>query len=421
MSLRLHPNALARLVELTEAALPRIQTFEGRSFAFFTTPQFEAADKALKVKGQVREDLESWISETPFGDFISHTINKRRSRSGAKEESPSFTGARTMQGVALTTLPEYSDPRAAAVRLVNEFDALPVQCSYLLPLPKQGDLAVADTDLGGGFSVRGAYSVKEFAKSLKSSGALPRGFLEFRTPGFVGAWPKTNTDRRALSAAASFYGCLIAVGALRPEGFVDDWGFGSSHNLVSHEQANDGTWVAGSVELMPSVLSGVISRLRSADTPQESMKLWRKVGNVFSQPKAHRRILPAAEWLLDSYSGGDELLAYVQAMVALEMLVGDKARSDLLGLGELLSNRVAYLLGKSHSDREEILTTFGQIYEVRSNIVHAGKKRLRGVDRQRFQTLQRYCNEVLAAEIGLLEEDLLRVALAAQSGPERTE
>jgi hypothetical protein len=58
----------------------------------------------------------------------------------------------------------------------------------------------------------------------------------------------------------------------------------------------------------------------------------------------------------------------------MEILLGDKAASDLMGLGELLRNRCAYLISRNHAEREEILQDFKEIYAVRSHIVHAGKK-----------------------------------------------
>jgi hypothetical protein len=65
-------------------------------------------------------------------------------------------------------------------------------------------------------------------------------------------------------------------------------------------------------------------------------------------------------------------------VVAMEILLGDKAVSDLMGLGELLRNRCAYLIGDSQTQREEILDEFKKIYEVRCQIVHRGKSRLPG-------------------------------------------
>src|SRR5205823_4048712 len=70
----------------------------------------------------------------------------------------------------------------------------------------------------------------------------------------------------------------------------------------------------------------------------------------------------ACQWLFDSYAEQSDLLAFVQATVAIEMALGEKAASDLIGVGELLGNRCAYLIGKSRKRRADILKVFKRLY-----------------------------------------------------------
>ena len=51
---------------------------------------------------------------------------------------------------------------------------------------------------------------------------------------------------------------------------------------------------------------------------------------VFSAGTPAEPILLASEWLLDSYTGRDDRLNYVQSIVVLEVLLGNKAFSDEL-------------------------------------------------------------------------------------------
>jgi hypothetical protein len=95
----------------------------------------------------------------------------------------------------------------------------------------------------------------------------------------------------------------------------------------------------------------------------------------------------------------------VQAAVVMEILLGEKAVSDLMGLGELLRNRCAYLIGRSHKEREDTLSDFKEIYEVRSKIVHSGKSRLNAKERVLFNKLQWMCRRVIQEEVARLEED----------------
>jgi len=77
-----------------------------------------------------------------------------------------------------------------------------------------------------------------------------------------------------------------------------------------------------------------------------------------------------------------------------------------MGLGELLRNRCAYLIGKSHKQRKQLLDDFKEIYDVRSKIVHRGKSRLNLHERSLFSKLQWMCRRVIQEEIELLKEDL---------------
>jgi hypothetical protein len=113
-------------------------------------------------------------------------------------------------------------------------------------------------------------------------------------------------------------------------------------------------------------------------------------------------ILLASQWYFDSATGSDRLLPFIQGMVVLEILLGDKAASKEIGLNELLRNRCAYLIGSSQEEREEIYKTFGDIYDVRSQIVHRGKHRLNAHERSLFGRLRWMCRRVIQKEVDLL-------------------
>jgi hypothetical protein len=100
------------------------------------------------------------------------------------------------------------------------------------------------------------------------------------------------------------------------------------------------------------------------------------MGIVFRSPAQTEQIMLASQWLFDSFCGQDVLLSFIQSMVVLEIILGDNATSDQIGLGTLLSNRLAYLIGATHEERERLLSVFKEIYDVRSQIVHRGKHKL---------------------------------------------
>ena len=127
---------------------------------------------------------------------------------------------------------------------------------------------------------------------------------------------------------------------------------------------------------------------------------------VFTNRTRNQKLLLACQWLYESYSGKNKLLAFVQTTIVLEILLGDKATSDQMGLSVLLRNRCAYLIGSTHSQRNEILIDFQKIYNVRSKIVHSGKSRLSYEEETLFRKLQWMCIRVIQEEVKLLVKDL---------------
>lgn len=85
------------------------------------------------------------------------------------------------------------------------------------------------------------------------------------------------------------------------------------------------------------------------------MAHWHFQQNYFKIMKSVKKLRNACCWLFDSYCGENELLSFVQATITLEILLGDKSESDKVGLGSLLKNRCAYLLGKTSKERNIIL------------------------------------------------------------------
>ena len=128
--------------------------------------------------------------------------------------------------------------------------------------------------------------------------------------------------------------------------------------------------------------------------------------SLFNGGKKAEGILLASQWFFDGYSHGpDELLKFIQTMVVLEILLGDKATSDQTGLNVLLRNRCAYLIGNSQEDRTKVLDLFSAIYDVRSQIVHRGKHRLSVQESILFDQLRWLCRRVIAKEVQLHKAD----------------
>ena len=78
-------------------------------------------------------------------------------------------------------------------------------------------------------------------------------------------------------------------------------------------------------------------------------------------------------WLLRAYGSHRPIDRVLESTIALEVLLGDREMSDKVGLTKLMANRCAYSIGKTQSDRDEIIRFFLDFYKLRSDVVHTGR------------------------------------------------
>ncbi len=152
-------------------------------------------------------------------------------------------------------------------------------------------------------------------------------------------------------------------------------------------------------------ISPFFAQAKPEQRPSWALEELREIGTVMAQ-HADDRLLRAAQWLFDSYAATNPLLEFVQATTSLEILLGDKEFSDLIGLGALLANRCAFLIGRSRSQRDKIMADFNRIYDTRSKIVHRGHPRLSPTEEDDLFMLRWMCARVVQEEMKLLLADV---------------
>jgi Apea-like HEPN len=233
--------------------------------------------------------------------------------------------------------------------------------------------------------------------------------MQITANGFIGPYGGSIPAWRAESILRAFCGLGFALRLFKVTRKYPLFEPRPSSHFIKHRQLSDQSWRFEGQQNLSDYRSRALDSLEREQFEQDfdikgfTNYTLSQMRAVFSGgPKADPIIL-ASEWFFDSYTGHDELLGYVQAMVVLEILLGDKAVSDEIGLGRLLSNRCAYLIGKTQEERAAILSDFDQIYMVRSQIVHRGKSRLTHDERVLFWKLQRLCHRVIKEEIELLK------------------
>jgi hypothetical protein len=403
MALNLKPDCRRRLIEVTREALEPVFVDGGGFVGYQSFGDLAPADAALESAGRVRPDLLKYIGDQPFHQFIQETLAKEFSQRGYNENIPACR---------LIEIPGYQDLGALSARLVGEFDSLPDRCLFSMHMP-QGlkDLFEARTLFSDNLRIinatefHGSGPNRERLNALATLLLQPQSgqLLQLECAGFLGRFWGSATEDDALSLIKSLFGMLAALGLVHFGMTPMTMTVGAT--LDAHE-FKGGDWSRTRTIELPRAMASTLAKLRPVRGAQDmTMEVAGRLRFVFGNIERYRKLLLAAEWLFNSFDDSDELLSYVQAMVVLEILLGDKAKSDVVGVGELLRNRCAYLIGRTHTERTNIIERFNDIYSVRSHIVHAGKTRLNRKERMLFHILHSYCRRVIQAELELFEHD----------------
>jgi hypothetical protein len=255
---------------------------------------------------------------------------------------------------------------------------------------------------------------------LKRKWNQETSYLQLDTEGLIGRYSGATPSEDATSSLKAFFGLCLALHFLRTKqakegtlGALLGVGTTAKSYLIVHKHEDD-KWVVWTTLELPRDISETLNNFEVNDfdgrIDAQNIGSWisnrlQLISSAFRNASKAEKVLLAGQWLLDSYIGKNELLSFVQTMVAMEILLGEKAKSDIIGIGELLRNRCAYLIGESHSEREQILDDFNKIYDVRSRIVHRGKSNLARDERVLFGKLQRICQRVITKELELFIED----------------
>ena len=115
-------------------------------------------------------------------------------------------------------------------------------------------------------------------------------------------------------------------------------------------------------------------------------------------------IKTAIEWAFDSLTNDNETVAFIQACIGLEAILGDEEEEPQKSLQNKFADRCAYLLGKNFSERKNIKESFVKLYNIRSKLNHGRKAKL---DREQLHFLrfsQSILNRIIWKEISYIED-----------------
>lgn len=433
MALELHKQCRERLVEKVSEVLGRVKVQNHMFLERRSTVSLFLAEEVLPGTGPLKKRMDQYVSETPLYDFLYETLSRELYEQ--QEFDSNFPLAN------LTDLSEYKDTKSVAQRLITDFESLPWKYAltirvendfgqlfaqsikefqlgdcltlitpsegFIQQYPLQSGIEARDRAISGQTSLLGLLGAPKSEEWDKAS-----TYLQIKVSGFIGKYGETTPLEDGISLLKAFCGLAIALRLLKinrkyrttsPKSkFFLHWNGRTRWEVLDIHELDAGSSEAFN-DLIFYDLDGAL------DTDVKRAAWMREVLNsihlVISNRESSRRLILAGQWLFDSYCGKNDLLSFVQTAVVLEILLGEKAVSDLLGLGELLRNRCAYLIGKTNKQRQEVLTDFKEIYDVRSKIVHAGKSRLNLHERTLFSKLQWICRRVIQEEVKLLEKD----------------
>jgi len=431
MPLNLHQDCKNQLIEKLAKQLGTIDVTNNLFLDVRSTAvAFLGASAPLPKHGSVAKNLESYIGEWPFYNFLHGYLSKELHEQQEYDSS--------IPVCKLTDIKQYSNIEKTAERLVETFDSLPWEYTFSIKfkpfllsifegtsnrfqLSDTISLVKPDGQLVEEYPLPPANRNMDMALLLLSGKKIYREksyeewdrksvCLQFNTNGFIGK-SSTQTSENVVFALKAFCGLSIALRLIKVE---HSYPLASPQMYFYIHRNIDGKWVIDDKKDLMEDLSRTISDLVFHDLKGSldndiKKKDWMKsclykLKKVFSNNEQSERLLLAGQWFFESCTGRNELLSFVQAMVALEILLGDKAASDVVGLNELLGNRCAYLISVNHAQREEILKEFKEIYNIRSEIVHRGKSKLRAKERALLDKLQWYCRRVIEKEIELITE-----------------
>ena len=426
VSIELHVSCKQRLEEVISGALQHVVVQGNKFLDYDSVESLEGIDSVLPQSDKVLAPLRAWISEYPMYHFTSEYLARRLFRGRKYDDS---SGAQP-----LGALDEYTDTQAVASGIVGQFCSLPWRYQVSVGLPSALSeilridssatiltpdlrLVVADETFAGDFPLQSGETTEVIVKGdhitlANLVGGPPkwspgRVYLQIGLSGFVGQFGVTETLQDALDTVKALLGLLLALRMLTVKGSrsnSDDVSMYVHRRIESRWEIErnfqfDPRLAGAFNSLVPNLFDGALGKEHWSKLASVTL---RKAAATLSGDPSCAKLRLAAQWLFESQCEANDLLSFLNAAVVLEVLLGDKSVSDVLGVTELLANRCAYLIGGTPSERQEVLNDFRSIYDVRSRIVHRGKTRLNLEDRRLLQKLLWICHRVIQKEIDLV-------------------
>jgi Apea-like HEPN len=441
MSIRLDSVLTRRLCERVSAALKSAEVENGcfLAFEFFKSLRLESEFGSKGTgdhskPGDRLKEIEELLGEDPVSTFMYHTLWQRVRSLPYASDPPSRK---------LTEFEGYTSLDDVAEEMVADLAGLPHNYSFSIALPGDATPSISVSP----FRVDDRVQVLKPDEAFASEYPLPedaqdegkpvgllsglgnklrwqsnRLYIQVLVDGFAGAYGNGfYTAARAVDVIKEITGAGVVLGLwelkdeprARPEFFSVS---PRPARFVVHRRIAD-CWVYQRQIELDSATNEMLRKLnfrpRQDGSEKQADAFLMLLRRIFSRGNGADRIRLALHWYLDCLHESDELMKFFRMVVVIEILMGKSDPSDKTKqrgqeneapppVTELLSSRCAYSLGESIEEREALMRDFKRIYNLRSRIVHSGRRRIEPKDRSLIRRLNEICFRILMHEMSLM-------------------
>lgn len=423
---------MKRMSELLPESLRQMQVSNDQYLTNVSPASLLPPDQALPQTGKLRRDLEEYIDHFPLVTYCSDQV--------AIELAERFRYRLGDDQKGLTEYDGFNDADVVSKRLLDGFKALPHRYCVVVELPEGVSTALSLLDRGlkisSDFVLRtsnddfreefprnakdnarqrrlnprpGLFSLLATTETEKKEWKDDACYLVIEVNGYIDRYGTTKPAAIARNLAKAFFGLCLALDMFYVEHRFHHRNEAVEFFVQKYESDTlqlDGRF-SGSESFNRTLIDMSFVRFKTEYDKDEFKRSYvaQNLGliqPVFRNRGSNEKLMLAAQWFFDAFARQDETLRFVQTVIVLEVLLGEKADSDEMGIGALLKNRAAYLIAESASDRDDLIHSIGKIYQLRSKIVHSGKQHFSPTERLLSVELRSICQRIFRRELQML-------------------
>lgn len=440
MPIEINFNCQKRMKEVLQNAIANIKIQNGCFLDWESCRPLMMLDNILSKNGNLRFQLEQFVDDSPAFTFIYDRISRI-----VRERMKYDNSDKIYNLVDLTFTPKAD---IFAAQLIEQFISLPWDYSFIIELPKPAcyrlrELGLMDSpvDIANGISLLWSDHDTLISMALttgnvdRDKSIFPSGiasallasnpelrqwntdtaYLKFCKKGYISQHGHSAPIDSTIMDLKAIIGMGLSFDLFDLDSYAASQGlFGAKFqpNFRIFRREKEKEIIDVQRDLEEDLAVGIARLVASRSNGHNSVDAYRArlaiLRIVFLLGEVGNKIRLAASWLFDGRNTRNGVTAFLFNTIVLEILLGDRQEADTIGLGALLANRCAYLIGESSAERGQILADFKNIYTIRSKIVHQDHTHPNSNEHLLLQRLRFFAVSVMHKELGLLIGDKRR-------------